>query len=93
MKNDIHPTYHSPVTFTCACEHSFVAGSTEKAVAVEVCSNCHPFYTGKQKLVDVAGRVDKFRQRVAATEGRQAEAKKRVKKPRAKKKTEVIRVS
>lgn len=60
MKNDIHPKYNT-ITFTCACGASFVAGSTiEGEFHTEICSNCHPFYTGKQKLVDSSGRVDKF---------------------------------
>lgn len=66
MKTDIHPTYHRPVTVTCSCGHTFKTGSTVKEITVEVCSNCHPFYTGKQKLVDTAGRVDKFRKRQEA---------------------------
>lgn len=64
MKEGLHPTYHEKVTVTCSCGNTFEVGSTEKELAVEVCSACHPFYTGKQKLVDVAGRVDKFRQRL-----------------------------
>lgn len=63
MKTDIHPTYNEAITVTCACGNTFETGSTESKIDVEVCSACHPFYTGKQKLVDVAGRVDKFRQR------------------------------
>lgn len=63
MKDGIHPVYNEKVTVTCACGNTFETGSTEGTLTVEVCSACHPFYTGKQKLVDVAGRVDKFRQR------------------------------
>lgn len=63
MKTDIHPTYFEKVQITCACGNSFEAGSTSEKVSVEVCSACHPFYTGKQKIVDMAGRVDKFRKR------------------------------
>jgi len=95
MKTGIHPTYFEDVTVTCVCGNSFVAGSTEKAINVEVCSNCHPFYTGKQKLVDAAGRVDKFRQRVTSSTAKKEAAAKRAKAPKQpkKKKTEVIRVS
>jgi large subunit ribosomal protein L31 len=64
MKKDLHPNYHSPVTVTCACGNTFETGSTESALQVEVCSACHPFYTGKTRMVDVAGRVDKFRQKL-----------------------------
>jgi len=63
MKDKIHPSYNAAITVTCACGNSFEVGSTAKEISVEVCSACHPFYTGKQKLVDTAGRVDKFRQR------------------------------
>lgn len=95
MKKDIHPTYHGKVTVSCACGHTFTTGSTEPAMSVEVCSNCHPFYTGKQKLIDVAGRVDKFRHRVALAEDHKELTKKRkaTKTPKPKKKVEVIRVS
>jgi len=69
MKQNIHPQYYKDAKITCACGAAFSVGSTEKAIHVEICSNCHPFYTGKEKLLDTAGRVDKFRQRVAAAEG------------------------
>lgn len=65
MKKDIHPTYHAGITVTCACGNSFTTGSTEQELKVELCSACHPFYTGKQKLVDTAQRVEKFQKRVA----------------------------
>jgi len=63
MKPDIHPTYHEKVTITCSCGNSFDTGSTVNSLAIEVCSACHPFYTGKQKVIDIAGRVDKFKKR------------------------------
>lgn len=63
MKPDIHPTYHK-VTVTCACGNSFETGSTKEDLNVELCSNCHPFFTGKQKLVDTSQRVDKFKKRM-----------------------------
>lgn len=66
MKTDIHPTYHSKAKVTCSCGTSFTVGSTLPKMHVEVCSACHPFYTGKGKLVDTLGRVDKFRTRAAA---------------------------
>ena len=62
MKADIHPGY-SEIKVECSCGNSFVTGSTGKDLTVEVCSECHPFYTGKQKIVDTAGRVDKFNRR------------------------------
>ena len=64
MKADIHPTYHEKVKVTCACGNSFETGSTSEALNIEICSNCHPFYTGKQKLVDTAKRIDKFQAKV-----------------------------
>ena len=66
MKPEIHPNY-SEITVTCACGETFKTRSTKKGdLHVEICSACHPFYTGKQKIVDTAGRVEKFRQRYAA---------------------------
>ncbi|SIS72884.1 MULTISPECIES: 50S ribosomal protein L31 [Alicyclobacillus] len=59
MKPDIHPTYHT-VTVTCACGETFETGSTKESIRVEICSKCHPFFTGKQKFVDSGGRVDRF---------------------------------
>ena len=66
MKSGIHPDYHA-VKVTCACGNSFDTQSTLKgdSLQVEVCSSCHPFYTGKQKIVDTGGRVEKFRQKYA----------------------------
>lgn len=63
MKADIHPEYNA-ITVTCSCGNKFETRSTNsKALNIEVCSQCHPFYTGKQKIVDTAGRVEKFRQK------------------------------
>ncbi|OWY38580.1 50S ribosomal protein L31 [Xenophilus sp. AP218F] len=64
MKTDIHPNYKE-LTVTCSCGQQFVTKSTmaKDAFSIEVCSSCHPFYTGKQKIVDTAGRVDKFNQK------------------------------
>ena len=66
MKAAIHPDYKE-ITVTCTCGNTFKTGPTRgQDPQVEVCSNCHPFYTGKQKMVDTAGRVDKFRKKYAA---------------------------
>jgi large subunit ribosomal protein L31 len=65
MKKDIHPTYYPEAKVTCACGNNFVVGATVEEINVELCSNCHPFYTGKQKLVDTARRVEKFQERAA----------------------------
>jgi large subunit ribosomal protein L31 len=61
MKKNIHPDYHNDAIVKCACGNSFTTGSTSKEIHIEICSACHPFYTGKQKLVDNAGRVDRFK--------------------------------
>jgi len=66
MKKDIHPEYWDNCKVTCACGNNFVAGSTKKELKVELCSACHPFYTGRQKLVDTARRVEKFQAKVEA---------------------------
>jgi len=59
MKKDIHPKY-GKATISCACGNSFETGSTKKNMKVEICSACHPFFTGKQKIIDTAGRVERF---------------------------------
>lgn len=64
MKKDTHPNWNSKVTATCACGNTFTTGSTKKNIRVEICSKCHPFYTGQAKLVDIEGRVDKFKKKV-----------------------------
>jgi large subunit ribosomal protein L31 len=64
MKAKIHPQYFEDLVITCSCGGSIIAGSTKKDIHTEICSACHPFYTGQQKLVDTAGRVDKFLARV-----------------------------
>ncbi|MDR2468334.1 MAG: 50S ribosomal protein L31 [Spirochaetaceae bacterium] len=62
MKQGIHPNYET-TTITCACGQSFETRSTAKDIKVEICSACHPFFTGKQKLVDTAGRIERFRKK------------------------------
>ena len=64
MKTDIHPDYHK-TTIKCACGASIEVGSTKKDISVEICSQCHPFFTGKQKLIDTAGRIERFRKKYA----------------------------
>ena len=64
MKADIHPKYEK-AQIKCACGNIIEAGSTKSDVSVEICSNCHPFFTGKQKLVDTAGRIERFRKKYA----------------------------
>lgn len=65
MKPDLHPQYQT-ATVTCGCGNSFETRSTSKAISVEVCSQCHPYFTGKQRMVDTAGRVDRFRRKYAS---------------------------
>ena len=62
MKTDIHPEYHQ-TTIQCACGSVLEVGSTKKDIRVEICSKCHPFFTGKQKLIDTAGRIERFRKK------------------------------
>lgn len=64
MKADIHPAYNETV-IRCVCGNEILTGSTKKEIRVEICSKCHPFYTGKQKLVDSAGRIERFRKKYA----------------------------
>jgi large subunit ribosomal protein L31 len=66
MKKDIHPKYHDKVNVLCSCGHAFETGSTMPEIKTELCSACHPFYTGKQKLIDTARRVEKFTARSKA---------------------------
>ncbi len=74
MKTEIHPEYvESHVT--CTCGNSFTTRSTEAKISVEICSQCHPFYTGKQKLMDTGGRVERFRRRAAAAKSAAAPEK------------------
>lgn len=66
MKADLHPTFFPEARVTCACGNTFTTGATVPEIKVEVCSNCHPFYTGKEKLVDTEGRVERFQRRMNA---------------------------
>jgi large subunit ribosomal protein L31 len=87
MKKDIHPEYKVTKVTCNGCKTAFETHATVDVINIEICSNCHPFYTGKQKLVDVAGRVDKFRARTAAAKDKadKKSATKSTKKPSNKK--------
>ena len=92
MKKDIHPKYNPKVKVTCACGNVFETGSTKSELNVELCSKCHPFYTGKQKLVDTARRVEKFQEKAAkqkevakTRKGKKAKRQARTKKTDTKK--------
>lgn len=63
MKINIHPTWYNDTKVTCACGNSFTTGSTQPVIRLEICSKCHPLYTGQQKLVDTLGQVDKFQKK------------------------------
>lgn len=77
MKQDIHPDYKETKVLCNGCKNSFTTRSTADSIEVEICSECHPFYTGKQKLVDVAGRVDRFRAQQAAASSKETAKKKK----------------
>ena len=68
MKKDIHPKYFEKARVRCACGNVFEVGSTKPEIEVEICSKCHPFYTGKEKILDTMGRVQKFKKRLAKKE-------------------------
>ncbi|MEN9341942.1 MAG: ribosomal protein large subunit ribosomal protein [Candidatus Parcubacteria bacterium] len=80
MKKDLHPAYYPEAKVRCACGNSFTVGATVEKMDLEICSNCHPFYTGEEKLIDTAGRVEKFKTRAA-----KKSAEPKAKKVRAKK--------
>ncbi|HEC30407.1 MAG TPA: 50S ribosomal protein L31 [Candidatus Yonathbacteria bacterium] len=67
MKKDIHPTYFPQAQVKCACGNTFKIGSVMENIDVEICSACHPFYTGEEKIIDTGGRVERFKKRAAAT--------------------------
>lgn len=65
MKTTIHPTWYNDCKVTCSCGNSFLTGSTEPTLKVDICSKCHPFFTGEMRFVDEQGRVEKFQQKMA----------------------------
>ena len=67
MKKEIHPKYYAMAKVKCACGNSFTVGSTVPEINIEICSKCHPFYTGKDKIIDTAGRVERFKKRLQKT--------------------------
>jgi len=68
MKKDIHPKYNEKAVVTCACGETFEVGSTMPEIRIELCNKCHPFYTGKQKFVDTARRVEKYEEKASRIE-------------------------
>lgn len=86
MKAAIHPKYNENCVVTCACGNTFTTGSTLEKIEVEVCSKCHPFFTGQQKFVDIKGKIDKFKDKVAKGKAHKAVvAERQAKKAVAKK--------
>lgn len=90
MKKNIHPKYYKNAKITCACGNTITAGSTMPEMKVEVCSACHPFYTGKKKLMDTAGRVDRFKKLAEIAAKKKADKPK--KKERSKTKPEIKKI-
>lgn len=76
-KKDIHPKYYKDAKVKCACGNSFTVGSTKEYIETEICSKCHPFYTGKEKIVDTLGRVEKYKKRLARKEELKKKGKKK----------------
>ncbi len=68
MKDKIHPQYYNDAKVICSCGNTFTTGSTQKVLKAELCSKCHPFFTGEQKIVDTAGRVERFKRRYKLTD-------------------------
>jgi len=69
MKKEIHPKYYPAAKVQCACGNTFIVGSTKEFMEIEICSKCHPFYTGKEKIVDKMGRVERFKKRLIKKRG------------------------
>src|SRR3989338_756213 len=82
MKKSIHPQYYPNATITCACGNTIVTGSTKPSYEVEICAACHPFYTGKEKIIDTAGRVERFKKLAAHKKMRGTKKKVRIRKPK-----------
>ncbi len=75
MKKSLQPKVYKDCTVTCACGNTFTTISTEEKIAVDICSQCHPFYTGKQKFVDTEGRIEKFEKKLKISQAKQEAAK------------------
>lgn len=76
MKTGIHPQYYNEAKVICACGNTFTIGSTMKEINVEICSSCHPFFTGNEKILDTAGRVERFKARRALASTKTSKTKK-----------------
>jgi len=78
MKQKIHPQYFPKTKVKCACGAEYTVGSTRESLGIEVCAKCHPFYTGKDKIVDKSGMVEKFKQKIAKAKGQKTSKKKKL---------------
>jgi large subunit ribosomal protein L31 len=85
MKKDIHPKYFPKSTIRCACGAVFTVGSTKELMETEICSQCHPFYTGKEKIIDKMGKVEKFKKKLAQKEALSQKKSKKKEKLKGKK--------
>jgi large subunit ribosomal protein L31 len=94
MKPNIHPKWYTEAEVVCACGNVFTVGSTKSSFRVEICSKCHPFYTGEMKFVDTLGRVEKFQKRQATAQTTQAKIgakKKKIKEEKEERKPRSLR--
>jgi large subunit ribosomal protein L31 len=91
MKKNLHPNWNKEAVITCACGETFTTGSSEKTLELDICSKCHPFFTGEEKFVDTQGRVEKFMKKMAAAKKKQAE--KAAKEEQAKAVVEIVEES
>jgi large subunit ribosomal protein L31 len=87
VKKDIHPTWYPEAKVVCACGNAWTTGSTVKEIRVDVCSKCHPFFTGQQRIVDTAGQVERFTRKVETAQKLREEAKEREKARREREKS------
>lgn len=76
MKTEIHPEYYTDAKVSCSCGNKFSVGATQKEIKVEICSACHPFFTGNEKVIDAAGRVERFKTRASLKAPKKTKAKK-----------------
>lgn len=90
MKEGIHPQYYPEAKVICVCGNTFVTGSTKEVIRTDVCSDCHPFFTGEQRIVDTAGQVERFEKRRERTRGLESQSQVRQAKQQAKRKIEIV---
>jgi large subunit ribosomal protein L31 len=90
MKKGIHPQYYPDAKVTCACGHSWTTGSTRKEIRTDMCSECHPFYTGEQRIVDTAGQVERFERRLGQRREFESKAVARERKRTTRRAREVV---